>query len=109
MTATEHAGRFFMRLCLSEDGLGYPHRVGVVATDIGDVAKHVWESIDEGVPIVVIDARGRQTLVTPPSLLERLRDRVRRSKHVAVEVRDDARIARRMRIDRRTFERQLTS
>jgi hypothetical protein len=105
MTATEHAGRFFMRLCLSEDGLGYPDRVGVVATDIGNLAKHVWDSIDEGVPIVVIDARGGQTLVTPPSLLERLR----RSRRVAVELRDDARVARRMRVDRRTFERQLTS
>jgi hypothetical protein len=109
MTATEHAGKFFMRLCLSEDGLGYPDRVGVVATDIGNLAKHVWDSIDEGVPIVVIDARGGQTLVTPPSLLERLRDRVRHSRRVAVEVRDDARVAGRMRIDRRTFERQLTS
>jgi hypothetical protein len=105
MTATEHAGEFFMRLCLSEDGLGYPDRVGVVATDIGNLAKHVWDSIDEGVPIVVIDARGGQTLVTPPSLLERLR----RSRRVAVELRDDARVARRMRVDRRTFERQLTS
>jgi hypothetical protein len=105
MTATEHAGEFFMRLCLSEDGLGYPDRVGVVATDIGNVAKHVWDSLDEGVPIVVIDARGGQTLVTPPSRLERLR----RSRRVAVEVRDDARVARRERIDRRTLERQLTS
>jgi hypothetical protein len=109
MTATEHAGEFFMRLCLSEDGLGYPDRVGVVATDVGDVAKHVWGSLEEGVPIVVIDARGRETLVTPRSMLERLVDRVRQRSCVGVERRDGGRVSRRERIGRRTLERQLLS
>lgn len=109
-TATEQAGRFFMRLCLSEDGLGYPDRVGVVATDIGDVAKHVWDSIDEGVPIVVVDARGSETLVMPPSRVERLLDRVRRRSCVSVRVRErDGRVTRCRHCERGTLTRDLLS
>lgn len=109
-TATEQAGRFFMRLCLSEDGLGYPDRVGVVATDVGDVARHVWGSIDDGVPIVVVDARGGETLVTPPSRFERLLDRVRRRPCVGVQVRErDGRVTQRRRCERGTLARDLLS
>jgi hypothetical protein len=107
-TATEQAGRFFMRLCLSEDGLGYPDRVGVVATDIGDVAKHVCDSIDEGMPIVVVDADGGETLVTPPSRVQRLLDRIRRRSYVSVQVREcDGRVMHRRRCDRATLARDL--
>jgi hypothetical protein len=110
MTATEQAGKFFMRLCLSEDGLGYPDRVGVVATDIGDVAMHVWNSIDEGVPIVVVDAHGSETLITPPSRAELLLDRVRRRSCVGVQVRErDGRVIDRRRCERGTLARDLLS
>lgn len=107
MTATEHAGDFFMRLCLSEDGLGYPDRVAVVATDVGNVVKHVWDAIDDGVPIIVIDAAGGETLVSPPSRLERLTDRVRGRASVRVQVRGDGASARFVRTDRAQLEREL--
>jgi len=109
-TATEHAGDFFMRLCLSEDGLGYPDRVGVVATDLGDVPRHVWDGIDDGVAMVVVDARGGETLITPPSRFERLLSRLRRRSCVGVEIRNgSAAVASRRLVDRTTLERELLS
>jgi hypothetical protein len=107
-TATEHTDDFFMRLCLSDDGLGYPKRVAVVAADIGDVAKHVWDALDdEGMPIIVIDAVGRETLVSHVSRLRRLVDRARGRSCVRVERRVDGRCTERWRTDRATLEREL--
>jgi hypothetical protein len=107
-TATEHAGDFFMRLCLSDDGLGYPNRVGVVAADIGDVAKYVWEALDdEDTPIVVIDGDGRETLVSHVSRLQRFVDRARGRSRIRVERRVDGRCTERWRTDRATLEREL--
>lgn len=109
MTATEHTADFFMRLCLSEDGLGYPDRVAVVATDIGNVVKHVWDAIDDGVPIIVIDADGSEMLVSPPSRFERLTDRIRGRASVQVQRRGNGTSERPMRTDRVQLERELLS
>jgi hypothetical protein len=107
-TATEHTDDFFMRLCLSDDGLGYPKRVAVVAADIGNVAKHVWDALDdEGMPIVVIDADGGETFVSHVSRLERLMDRVRGRSRVRVERRVNGRCSASRRTDRATLEREL--
>jgi hypothetical protein len=108
MTATEHAGEFFKRLCLSDDGLGYPDRVAVVAADVGDVATHVWEAVDdEHMPIVVIDADGGETLVSPRSRPGRLLDRLLRRSRVRVETRVNGAPARRRTLDRAALEREL--
>ena len=109
MTATDHAGDFFMRLVLSDDGLGYPNRVSVVATDVEHVAAIVWRRIDEGMPIVVIDADGGETLVSPTSPLVRLLDRLRRRARVCVEARGSGNADRRRTTDRATVERELLS
>jgi hypothetical protein len=108
-TATDYAGDFFMRLALSEDGLGYPNRVSVVATDVEHVATIVWRRIDEGMPIIVIDGDGGETLISPISRLERLFDRLLRRSRVRVAVRGrDGRTMHRCTTNRATVERELT-
>jgi len=109
-TATDHADDFFMRLNLSDDCLGYPKRVAVVATDVEHVARIVWRTLDEdGMPIVVIDDRGGETLVSRPSRAAELLDRLLRRSRVRVETRANGRAARRRTVDRATLERQLLS
>jgi hypothetical protein len=107
-TATEHAGDFFMRLCLSEDGLGYPDRVSVIAADLANAASIVWRTLhDERVPTVVIDASGGETLVSLPTRFERLVDRLRGRSRVWVEARGNGAGRRRVRSDRAELEWRL--
>jgi hypothetical protein len=109
MTATEHAREFFIRLALSDDGLGYPPRMAVVATDQENAAKIVWRAIDdEGMPIVIIDGGGKETLVAPLSRTERLVDRIRRRRaRVRIEIRADGAAIGSRTLARAALEREL--
>lgn len=109
-TATEYANELFMRVSLSDDLDGYPARLAVVATDVGDTARFVREHVGEGMPTVVVDADGGKTLISPLSRLERMLDRLCRRSRVRVEVRgeDDRGFSFRGRIEWAALERELT-
>lgn len=108
-TATEHANQLFMRVSLSDDLEGYPAHLAVVASDIGDTARFVREHLDEGMPTVVVDDGGGETLISPLSRVERMFDRLRQRERVRVGVRrlGDVRFGSCGRKDWAAVEREL--
>ncbi|MGB2712039.1 MAG: hypothetical protein WBC33_11030 [Conexibacter sp.] len=80
-----------------------------MAADVRHVAEIVWRRVDEGVPLVVIEADGSETLVARRSRFEQGLDRLRRCSRVRVETRRDGGTVRTRVTDRATLERELLS
>lgn len=108
-TATDRADDLFLRLMLNDDRFGLPPHVSVVAADVEHVATMVWQGLGDGMPTVVVDAEGGEMLISRPSRVERIVDRICRRSRVRVETRraGEPAFRPRGRVDRDLLEREL--